>query len=76
MKKLFLFPVLLLSALACSAHVDGDDDDKKTDTNKTDIDCRAKCTKEKDDCVKACNNAGDCVTACTDDEKECTVDCD
>jgi hypothetical protein len=69
-------PLFLFAVVACS--VDADDDDVRRDTDRTDptVECTARCSKEKEECVKGCTDEGDCVTACTDKARECDVDCD
>lgn len=73
MKKLVLFPVLILAAVACSE--DDRDDVRETVKETNPLDCKARCEGDRDDCVKACTD-DDCRTGCSDRLRACEVDCD
>ena len=74
MKKLFVAPVLLLAAVACSED-DREDLERDVEQNEP-VDCRARCSDARDECVTACTDDDDCVTGCTDEARDCEIDCD
>lgn len=74
MKKLWMMPVLLVAAVACTED-DRDDIRETVDQNEPNVDCRARCSDERDKCVTGCVDDG-CKTACTDEYRDCEVECD
>lgn len=66
--------MLVLAAVACTED-DRDDIRETVDQNEPNVDCRTRCSDERDKCVTACTDDG-CETACTDKFRDCEVDCD
>jgi hypothetical protein len=71
-RKLFaaLFLVACIPfAAACDVDVDEGEDGNDND------DCATVCTKDRDDCISACDDDGDCIKVCDDDKSECVRGC-
>jgi hypothetical protein len=73
LKKVIFAPLFVL-AVACGSDRD---DDVRRDTDGTDPaeECTLRCSKERDECAKACTDDGDCIVACTDKARDCDLSC-
>ena len=75
MKKLTILGVLVLAAAAACTEESRDDVRETVDQNEPNVECKTRCSDERDKCATACTDDG-CKTACSDEYRDCEVDCD